>query len=211
MFGSIKTILFQGDSITDCGRNKDDANPNSGLGGGYPLFLASDLLSEMPEKDLQIYNRGISGNRIVDLYARWKIDGINLKPDLLSILIGVNDTWHEKASRNGVEVDRYENFYRMLLVWTIQELPQVKFILCQPFVLETGVVGPDWVSEIHERGVAVKKLAAEFDAVYLPLQDVFDAAAKRADASYWLRDGVHPTIAGHRLIADAWMKAASKL
>ena len=93
-------ILFQGDSITDAGRNRDadTANIPSGLGSGYVNLIAAQLLRQHPEDNLQIYNRGISGNRIVDLYARWKVDAINLKPDLISVLIGVNDTWHEFGS-----------------------------------------------------------------------------------------------------------------
>ena len=204
----VKTIVFQGDSITDCGRSREESGFNVGLGDGYPLLLAAALRAAMPEKDLQFYNRGISGNRVVDLYARWKIDTLNLNPDLLSILIGVNDTWHEKFSQNGVELDRYETFYRMLLEWTRKELPRIQLLLCQPFVLETGVVASDWLPEIAARGQIVKKLAGEFDAAYIPLQEIFDAAVKQAPASYWLVDGVHPTFAGHQLIADAWRKAA---
>ncbi len=210
MLNSVKTIVFQGDSITDCGRNREFLSANSGLGEGYPLLISAELLATLPEKDLRIFNRGISGNRIVDLYARWKLDALNLKPDLLSILIGVNDTWHEKASQNGVEVERYEMFYRMLLQWTKNELPAIRLLLCQPFVLHTGAVGSDWIDEISARGEVVKRLAEEFDAVYLPLQEVFDAAEKRAPADYWLGDGVHPTFAGHKLIADAWIKAVAK-
>ena len=130
------TILFQGDSITDCGRNVPGAaGYNShGLGPGYPLLIASRLYCDAPERDWNIINRGISGNRVVDLYARWKIDALNLRPDLISILIGVNDTWHEFNSANGVEVPRYERIYREILQWTRQELPNVRFALMDPFV-----------------------------------------------------------------------------
>ena len=125
-----QTILFQGDSITDCGRDRNAAGPNAGLGEGYAAMAATALLNRKGGGRLQIYNRGISGNRIVDLYARWKIDGLNLEPDVISILIGVNDTWHEFGSRNGVEVPRYEQFYRMLLEWTVRDRPGVKLVLC---------------------------------------------------------------------------------
>ena len=121
--------MFQGDSITDCGRSREANVPNTGLGGGYPFMAAAHLLCAKAEDGLKFFNRGISGNRIVDLYARWKIDGLNLNPDVISILIGVNDTWHAFGSNNGVEVPRFEQFYRMLLEWTVQARPGVKLVL----------------------------------------------------------------------------------
>ncbi|MBN2642285.1 MAG: SGNH/GDSL hydrolase family protein [Victivallales bacterium] len=205
-----KRILFQGDSITDCGRSRDCADANTALGPGYVNFIAGELLNRTPEKGLQIYNRGISGHRVVDLYARWKIDALNLKPDLISILIGVNDTWHGKNYDNGVEPERYQKIYRMLLEWTKAELPAVKLVLCQPFVLLTGAVSADWLPEVAHRGEIVKSLAEEFGAVYVPFQEVFSVAEKKAPANYWLGDGVHPTVAGHKLMAETWLEAVSR-
>lgn len=201
------TILFQGDSITDCGRDRNNVNPNGGLGSGYVLFLAGNLLTRMPDLNLKIYNRGISGNRIVDLYARWKIDALNLKPDLISILIGVNDTWHGFNYNNGVEPERYELIYRMLLDWTRKELPQTRLVLCQPFALVTGAVSEEWMPEIRRRGEIVQALAQEFNTIYVPFQDVMNSALSKAPAQYWLGDGVHPTVAGHKLMTDAWLEA----
>jgi lysophospholipase L1-like esterase len=203
-----QVILFQGDSITDCGRARDTNVPNTGLGAGYPFLSAAHLLCAKAEDGLKIFNRGISGNRIVDLYARWKVDGLNLNPDVISILIGVNDTWHEFGSKNGVEIPRFEQFYRMLLEWTVQARPGVKLVLCEPFVFVCGAVGQDWVPEINQRREVVRKMAKEFDTIFIPYQEIFDAALKRAPAEYWLGDGVHPTYAGHQLMAAAWMKAA---
>ena len=134
-----------------------------------------------------------------------------LKPDVLSILIGVNDTWHEYNRQNGVEVPRYEEFLRRLISWTKDTLPEVKIVLLEPFVLPFGAVGEAWPAEIAERAEVVRKTAADFGAVFVPLQDEFTAAAKAYGMEYWLRDGVHPTYAGHRLIAKAWMKAAGHL
>ena len=203
-----KVILFQGDSITDAGRSREDVPANVGLGVGYPYLVGADLLYHEAELDWQIFNRGISGNRVVDLYARWKIDALNIKPDILSILIGVNDTWHEKARQNGVEVPRYEMIYRMLLEWTKKELPETKLVLLEPFVFLSEVVEESWVEEIDARRAVVKKLAEEFGAIFIPLQGMFDEALKRnSNTLYWLRDGVHPTSAGHKLIAEAWLKA----
>ena len=203
-----KVILFQGDSITDAGRSREDVPANVGLGVGYPYLVGADLLYHEAELDWQIFNRGISGNRVVDLYARWKIDALNIKPDILSILIGVNDTWHEKARQNGVEVPRYEMIYRMLLEWTRKELPETKLVLLEPFVFLSEVVEESWVEEIDARRAVVKKLAEEFGAIFIPLQGMFNEALKKnSNTLYWLRDGVHPTSAGHKLIAEAWLKA----
>ena len=202
-----KKILFQGDSITDCGRSREDvAGFNSfGVSPGYPGMVAADLWSKYPQ-EYEVVNRGISGNRIVDLYARWKADCLNLKPDILSILIGVNDTWHEFGNKNGVEVPRYERIFRELLQWTVDTLPGVQLVLIEPFL---GTYEPNYVmmDEVRERAAVVKKLAEEFNAIFIPAQSLFDEAAKLAPSTYWLGDGVHPTPAGHRILANAWKKA----
>lgn len=204
-----RVILFQGDSITDCGRDRSaEANPNhnTALGPGYVGKIGGALLAEYPSRNLQIFNRGIGGNRVVDLYARWKFDAVNLSPDLISILIGVNDTWHEFGSQNGVELDRYEQVYRMLLEYTRARLPEVQFVLCEPFVLLTGVVTPEWQVEIAARREIVVRLAQEFGAVFVPFQKMFDEALQEAPAEYWTSDGVHPTPAGHTRMAAFWRK-----
>ena len=207
-----RTIVFQGDSITDVGRDRDLTLPaNLGMGSGYPFLTMTQLRLTEPEKDWQVFNRGISGNRIVDLYARWKREALNLKPDILSILIGVNDTWHESAFQNGVEVPRYAQFYRMLLEWTLQVLPDVKLVLLEPFVLPFGVVLPHWPAEIDERRAIVKDLAQKFNAIFIPTQTLLNEALKKAPQEYWLKDGVHPTSAGHALIARAWIEATKAI
>jgi lysophospholipase L1-like esterase len=185
----------------------DALRVGAGLGAGYPTLIAARLLCDRPETEWNILNRAISGNRVVDLYARWKLDALNLKPDVLSIMIGVNDTWHEKANHNGVEVPRYARIYRELLEWTKTTLPAIKLVLLEPYVLNFGAVGDDWIAEIDARRKVVRKLAKDFDAILIPTQDILNKAAKRASKEYWLADGVHPLLAGHQLIADAWLKA----
>ena len=204
----IKTILFQGDSITDARRDREGINGyGPDMGSGYAALIAGKLLAANLDREFSCINRGISGNRVVDLYARWKIDALNLKPDLISILIGVNDTWHEFANGNGVELDRYEKIYRMLLEWTRSELPEVRLVLCEPFCLESELVTAPWLEEVAARGQIVKKLAAEFNAAFVPLQKALEAAAAKADDNLRiLRDGVHPTLAGAQIIADQWLK-----
>ena len=208
------TILFQGDSVTDCGRTscggagfiRDD------LGPGYPGMIASRLLCDRPDVEWTFYNRGISGNRIVDLYARWKVDGLNLRPDLISILIGVNDSLHSyNQSENGVEVKRAERIYRELLQWTKQVLPDVKLLLMEPFYFDAGVPREGCTEDVAKRAAFTRKLAEEFGAVFLPCQTILDEKLKVAGPNYWLHDGVHPTRAGHQLLTDAWLKCASSL
>jgi lysophospholipase L1-like esterase len=200
------TILFQGDSITDTQRDREISQPNQseGLGLGYCHHIAARLLRDRPADNLKFYNRGISGDRIVDLYARWKIDAINLKPNLICILIGVNDTWHEFTNQNGVEVDRYEMVYRMLLEYTRQQLPNVQLVLGEPFALRCGVVKRRWIAEISQRQQIVRKLAKEFEACFVPFQAALDNVLKHARPEYWLADGVHPTTAGHWVLAECW-------
>jgi lysophospholipase L1-like esterase len=202
-----QTFLFQGDSITDCGRNRavqDNPNDLGALGFGYACRIASDILAEFPHFGLRMFNRGVSGNRVVDLYARWKADGINLKPDWISILIGVNDTWHEFGSANGVEIDRFEQVYRMLLDFTKQRLPRARLVLCEPFVLPCGVVTSEWEVDIRARQAVVKRLSEEYSTFHVPFQLMFDEALSEAPAEYWAGDGVHPSAAGQTRMAQFW-------
>ena len=201
-------ILFYGDSITDAGRNRETPDPNVGLGAGYPNYAAAKLYERDPA-GYEIYNRGIGGNRIVDLYARVKMDCWNLKPDVLSILIGINDIWHEIARQNGVEIDRFETVYRMMLKETKERLPDVKIMICEPFVLS----GPsteeqiDRFVEVKEYAKVCKKLADEFGATFVPLQKMFDENGEKYGNTVMLRDGVHPTAIGAVCLANEWIKA----
>lgn len=205
-------ILFFGDSITDAGRNRDGSLHMSTLGWGFVRVIADRLQGKEPEK-YEIINRGISGNRIVDLYARIKSDVWNLKPDVLSILIGINDIWHEINYGNGVELERFENVYRMMLADTIKVLPRTKIILCEPFVLAGSATNAtEEIPERYERfcqvyqyAEVVKKLAEEFNLPFLPLQEKFTRAAQKSKAEYYLVDGVHPHVAGANLIAEEWI------
>jgi len=205
------TILFQGDSITDVERSRSVTSGHSwhALGSGYACLAAAQLLANRPGDDLTIYNRGVSGNRIVDLYARMKSDTIGLQPDILSVLIGVNDTWHSFESSNGVTVPEYERVYRAYLTETQAALPGVRFVLCEPFVLRCGVVTGDWLGEMKERCTVVARLANEFGAILVRFQQLFDEAVTNAPSEYWADDGVHPTAAGHHLMAEAWLKAVA--
>ena len=207
----MKTLLFQGDSITDAGRTDtlkfiSPGWPLMGMGFGYPHLLASKICAEHPN-DWTVLNRAITGNRVVDLYARWKLDALNLKPDVISILIGINDIWHEFERQNGVETPRFDEFYRRLLDWSLQSNPNMKFVLLEPFVLFHGAVAEEWRKEVTEKREVVRQIAKDYNTIFVPLQSVFDEATKRAPGDFWLADGVHPTLPGHHLIAKAWLKA----
>ncbi len=209
----LKTILFQGDSITDVGRSRTD---DLALGMGFPSFVAGHLGAAYPYQ-FKFYNRGISGNRVVDLYARIKMDMINLKPDYLSILIGINDVWHEIFDHNGVAAEKFEMVYGLMIEELLRELPDLKLMLLEPFVLPGSATRSNeenpgrWEyfrAETDLRRAAVKRLAEKYNLMFVPLQDRFDAANRDAPADgYWLADGVHPTAAGHELIKKAWLQA----
>ncbi len=200
-------IVFFGDSITDAMRNRDTDEHFSRLGMGFVRQIAGSLLAGNPER-YEIINRGISGNRIVDLYARIKADCWNLEPDVLNILVGVNDVWHEINHQNGVDLERFERVYDMLLADTKKRLPNTKIILCEPFVL-LGSATAEKYGEfliVKEYAKTVKRLAEKYNVPFLPLQEKFDEAAKVHDGKYYLIDGVHPNVAGATLIANEWLK-----
>jgi lysophospholipase L1-like esterase len=200
-------IVLFGDSITDMGRDRTtDCLPFS-LGMGYPFFIAGELKSVDPNR-YTVYNRGIGGNRIVDLYARIKADVWNLKPDVLSILIGVNDIWHELDSQNGVDIERWEKVYRMILEDTKKRLPDCKIVLCEPFVLKGSATQEkyDGFLRVKQYAKILKRIADEYNALFLPLQEKFDLAAEKFGAENYLYDGVHPSVLGAKLIADEWRK-----
>ena len=175
LFTTGARILFQGDSITDGNRGRSE-DPNHILGHGYAFILAAKYGCQFPERRLTFLNRGISGNTVAALQARWREDTLAFKPDLLSVLIGVNDTWHEFGGQNGVAVPKFERLFRDFLTEVRAALPAIKFVLCEPFVLPCGVVTKDWITEMNQRRVVVKKLAGEFDAVFVPFQTLPAAA-----------------------------------
>ena len=213
-----KIILFQGDSITDCGR---DRNPDAtNIGNGYPNLVQAELGANYPY-EYNFYNRGISGNRVVDVYARIKADIINLKPDYMSILIGINDCWHEYTTQNGVDAEKFEMVYGLLIEEIKKALPNLKIMILEPFVLPGSATVTDdehpgrwehFKNECTKRRWAAKKIADKYGLTFIPLQDIFTKAnADAPEMGYWLRDGVHPTAAGHKLITREWLKAFERI
>ena len=209
LFEKNNTVLFQGDSITDAGRDRNKELPNDpgSFGRGYAFLAASYLLNALPEKNLTIYNRGISGNKVYQLADRWQKDCLDLKPDILSILIGVNDYWHMRDGRYDGTVEVYENDFRKLLQRTKESLPNIKLVICEPFcVTGTSTVDESWVEPLKGYQKAAKKIAGEFNALWVPYQSVFDEAVKHAPPIYWTGDGVHPAMPGAQLMAEAWLR-----
>ncbi len=204
-------IVFFGDSITDMRRERTDIYSVFGYGSGYPFFVAGDLLKEDPTA-YEFVNQGISGNRIVDLYAREKIDLINYAPDVVSILIGVNDVWHEIFWKNGVELDRFETVYQMLINDIKKALPNAKFIIMEPFVLKGTATEEHYEEfcEVKKYAKVVEKLAKNNGCTFVPLQAKFDEMSEKFGVEKYLYDGVHPAVSGARLIADEWIKAFNK-
>lgn len=207
-------ILFQGDSITDAGRDKKVLNPNvsSALGSGYAFMAAAILLQEFPEHNLKLFNRGISGNKVYQMADRWEEDCLDLQPDILSILIGVNDYWHTIDLDYNGTVEVYENDFRALIKRTKESLPGVQLIIGEPFALEEGsAITDNWYPEFPDYQRAAKSIAREFGAAFIPYQSVFDKASETVSPTYWSEDGVHPTIAGSMLMAQAWLETVKRL
>lgn len=205
----MKTILFQGDSITDAGRSRDNDNDR---GTGYPTLVSAELGFKYPN-EYKFINKGISGNRIVDLYARIKCDFINIKPDYLTILIGINDVWHELGGRNGVDNKKFFKVYCDLIDEIKAMLPDVKIFILEPFVLKACATESKYNvfrKETLMRAESAKAVAEKYGLTFIPLQEKFDKATEKAEPSYWLGDGVHPTAAGHELIAKELVAALEK-
>ena len=204
-------ILFQGDSITDAGRSREN---NDIFGMGYPLLVKAELGFEEPGK-YEFLNKGISGNRVIDVYARIKLDIINLKPDVMSILIGVNDVWAELSQwHNGIDSDKYYTLYDMMIKEIKEALPDIKIMIMEPFVLKGPETTENWDAfntEVKKRAQMAKKISEKYGLVYIELQAGFDELSKKTGTEYWLSDGVHPTSMGHEYIKNQWIKAFKTL
>ncbi len=199
-FASEARILFQGDSITDGNRGRS-ADPNHILGHGYAFIIAAKYGAAFAGMKLDFMNRGSSGNTVRELQKRWEKDTLELQPDVLSILIGVNDQSHD------VPLDEYERTYEELITQAKTKNPKLRLVLCEPFTLPVGKRKDGyaaWRAGIQARQDVVAKLAAKHDAALVHFQQIFDAACKVAPAEHWIWDGVHPTYSGHQLMADEW-------
>jgi lysophospholipase L1-like esterase len=205
-------FLFQGDSITDGNRGRT-ADPNHVMGHGYAFAVASRVGADFPASGFTFYNRGVSGNTISDLQKRWQTDTLEIKPDVLSILIGINDASATVENKPGAQsVDEFETGYRELLNEGKSAKPDTIFVLGLPFVYPVGKRKDNWEQwkdGAAQRAERVKKLAKEFDAILVDYPAVFDEATAKAPIDYWIWDGIHPTVAAHELMAREWIKQTS--
>jgi lysophospholipase L1-like esterase len=206
-------FLFQGDSITDGNRGRN-ADPNHIMGHGYAFSIASRVGADFPAAGFSFHNRGISGNTVSDLQQRWQEDTLRIQPDILSILIGINDVNAVIEEKPGaLTADEFEDIYRQLLKDMTTVKPGVLFVLGLPFVYGVGKRKENWNAwkeETLRRSNRVKKLAKEFNAILIDYPAVFDNAIKKAPVDYWIWDGIHPTVPAHELMARAWIRQASQ-
>lgn len=204
------TVLFQGDSITDAGRKKDEKgfNNTAALGSGYAMLAGSELLLRHAGKELKVYNKGISGNKVYQLAERWNADCMELQPKVLSILIGVNDFWHTLTGGYKGTIETYRKDLTALLDRTKQSLPDLKLIIGEPFAV-SGIKAVDekWYPAFNDYRQSARDIADKYNAAFIPYQAIFDKAQKSAPGAYWTGDGVHPTLAGAKLMAQAWLEA----
>ena len=203
IFQENQTIIFTGDSITDANRRESPCQP---LGQGYAMISAALLSAKFPQRNLKFFNRGIGGDTIRHLDSRWQSDVLSLKPDWLSVLVGINDVWRAVSGRKdeAVPLDEYYETYRRLLHRT-QDLYGTKFILWEPFFIHpekthtVRLILKDYIDAVHQ-------LADEFSAKLIPTQDVFDHLLTKKPMDYWTEDSVHPNLAGHGAMARLFLK-----
>jgi len=204
-------ILFQGDSITDAFRKPDEINPAYQLGNGYVFLIAAQLAARFPEKNWDFVNRGVSGNKILDLKNRWANDVLMIRPNVLTIFIGVNDTLAAMQGQPSTNEQEFASAYQSLLQETRQHLPDTRFVLMEPFLLEVGEVRKSWCDHLRSRQLLVQAIASETMSDFVPTQQIFDNASKIREPAFWSYDGIHPTHAGFQLLADAWLEVFEKM
>lgn len=199
----MKRFLFQGDSITDAYRLREGDLKYYGY--GYATMVAGRLHQLHPGQ-LEFLNRGVSGDRIVDAYARIKQDVINLKPDYMSVLLGVNDVGHEFVHQNGVDPEKYEKIYTMFIEEIKAALPDIKIIIMEPFIADgefTREQDSNFRDAVLQTAAKARKVAEKFNLPFVPLQEKFDQWVALYGETYVTHEGVHPTNAGHSLITEA--------
>ena len=199
-------ILFQGDSITDADRNREDCHD---LGKGYPKYAAECLREAHPEIDFEFINLGISGDQTKDLVARWEEDCIKVNPDIVSILIGVNDTWHHAYDKSFIDNSLYEANYRFILS-EIKTRTNAKIMILEQFLLpvpDKEIFHPDIDAKIQ----ITRKLAREYADVFVPLDGILAAGCVERDMYFFSDDGVHPNENGSRFIGSIYAESIEPL
>jgi acyl-CoA thioesterase-1 len=194
---SPQRYLFIGDSITDC----DRLTTPDGLGAGYVRLLSERLVPD--GGPVNVLNRGVSGNRVSDLRARWQEDCLDLQPTLVSILVGINDTWRRYDSGEAVSPEAFRRDYRSLL----EPLADLELVLVEPFLLPISAEQQEWRDDLEPKIEIVRHLATEFSATLVPADVRLNAYAAELGVQALAPDGVHPTPRGHELLASEWQAA----
>ena len=200
-------VLFQGDSITDADRDPADG---SSLGSGYVAAVAAEISAAYEARGVSFLNRGVSGNRAVDLQERWDRDCIDLAPAWVSIMIGINDTWRRYDSGDPTSTEAFAESYRDILTRTRDRLDG-RIVIVEPFLLPHPPDRLAWCEDLDPKIQIARALAREFADLYVPMDGIFAQAAVRKGAAFWAEDGVHPTPAGHALIARSWLRAVGAI
>ncbi len=201
-------ILFQGDSVTDAGR---DRSQSADMGEGYPRYASAMIQDSYPDTEFEFVNLGISGNRTEHLMARLESDFIEVQPDIVSIMIGINDVWHHYAFEFVETTDeQFEKNYRTVLD-AIKSRTNARILMIQPFLLETVDPAKQILcEELARKQQIIRKLADEYADVYLPLDEVLHTETDEKPA-YYSADGVHPTPDGACCIGEAYLRAVAPL
>lgn len=194
-------VLFQGDSVTHASRGADWV-PNIGL--GYAMIASSMFSVKYPEKQVEFVNRGFPGREVKDLETVWQEDCLDLKPNLVSLMMGINDCWRRYDKGVVTSPEEFEEKYREILDLTINTL-NPKIILMEPFLLPVTKEQLLWREDLDPKINIVRKLAIEYKTLFVPTDGLFAQACTKAPPAFWAEDGVHPTPAGHALIAKAWL------
>ncbi len=203
LFEHGQKILFIGDSITDCGR-RDASAP---YGNGYMSLVRAFVTARYPELQLTFENRGIGGDTVRHLAARWDADVLAENPDWLVVKIGINDVWRsfDSAGQGAVDIEAYETTYRSLLQAAVDRTG-CKLIIAEPYVIEADTSDP-MRAQMDRYGLVARALASEFGAVNVQTQAAFDRALETTSPSDWADDRIHPNLAGHSVIAQAFLRA----
>lgn len=197
-------IVFFGDSNTEWGRLYPTPYHHYGMGFSYAAVVFMMLSQRYPEMNWKFFNRGVSGNTVADLLARLDADVVTLQPNVVSILIGANDTWRAFDDNQGKTVEQFEAEYRQLLT-EIRDKTAARLVVMEPFFLDFNERCRQMRRELNPRIDVVSVLAREFGAVYIPVNGLLAAACCRGPISMWTEDGVHLLPPGHGLLGQAWI------
>lgn len=208
IFKKGQVVLFQGDSITDCGRNREDINS---LSDGYPGVISKMYNLLVPDNGVTFVNKGISGNRVIDLLDRYEEDFKKIQPDFISILIGINDTWRRYDANDPTSTESYEENYRKLLEKIKSDMPNCKIMIIEPFLLNSLPDRVNWREDLDPKIQVARKLAKEYADYYMPLDGIFARAeVEQYTCKQITEDGVHPSPIGHSIIAEEYIKVLAK-